>query len=110
MATVATQPIGKTGTVPTYSAADAAGDRVSPGQGTFVHVRNGGTAAITATIATPVTFHGQAVADVTSASIAAGGEAFIPLTDAALYRDPADGLAGISWSAVTTVTFAALRA
>lgn len=110
MATVATQQIGKAGTAPTYSAADAAGDRVTPGQGTFLHVKNASAAAITVTLVTPGTEDGLAIEDRISDSIAASGEDFISLANTKLYRDPADGLAGLTWSATASVTFAALRA
>lgn len=109
MATVSTQQIGKTGTAPTYSAADAAGDRVTPGEGTFLHVKNASAAGITVTLVTPGTVDGLAVADRTSNSVAAGGEDFISLANAKLYRS-SDGLADLTWSATASVTFAVLRA
>jgi hypothetical protein len=107
VATVAVQGISRTGVAPTYAAASAGGDAFRPGERTFVHVKNGGTAAITATIPTPGTVSGFAVADL-AVSVPAGGERMIGPVSPDLFRSSTDGLAGITWSAVTSVTFAVL--
>jgi hypothetical protein len=107
MATVATKQIVRAGTAPAYAAASAGGDKVTPGPTTFVHVKNASAAAITATVATPGNVDGLAVADLT-VNVPAGGEAMVGPITAGLFRDPADGLAAISWSAAASVTFAAL--
>lgn len=107
MATRSTQPAGLTGTQLTYHAAEVGGDRVSPGS--VVLVLNTGTVAQTCTVVTPGTQEGLAIADraITCANHATQPTAFsVP---ARLYRDPADGLVGLSWSAVTNVSFAVVR-
>jgi hypothetical protein len=107
MATVATKQIVRAGTTPTYAAASAGGDKVTPGGSTFLHVKNGSAAAITCTVATPGSVEGLAVADL-AVAVAAGAEVLIGPISSGLFRDPADGLAAISWSASASVTFAVL--
>ena len=107
MATLTTQPataIG--GKTITYTAASAGGDKVAPGPNVYLLVKNGSAAAITVTLDTTGTaFNGVAIPD-TAVTVAAGAETIIPIT--ADYRNTTDGLAAITYSAVTTVTVAAL--
>lgn len=107
MATIIPQHIRvTTGAVVAHAAASATGDKVAPGTNRFLHVRNGSAAAVTVTLdATGRVFNGQAVPD-TTVSVPAGGDAFIPVTNE--YRSGTDGLAGVAYSAVTSVTVAAL--
>ncbi len=107
MATVATQTITQAGITPAYSAASTAGDSFTPGDRTFMHVKNGGTAAVTATFVTPATFSGLAIADM-ARNVPAAGEAMIGPLTAAMFRDATDGLGDVTWSATTSVTFALL--
>lgn len=109
MATRGTEPVGTVGTGATYHAASAGGDKVTPTEGTFLHVVNGGASPTTVTIVTPGTVAGLAVADRETDPIAAGDDDFINLSDTRTYRNPADGLADITWSETTSVTFAVLR-
>lgn len=106
MATVSTLAGSLGGTQVTVNNASAGGDRFAPG--TRVHVVNGGGAPITATITTPGTVRGLAIADQT-VSIANGtfpaNCKFIDIPTGDLYTDPADELVGISWSATSSVTF-----
>jgi hypothetical protein len=107
VASVATQPLALSGADPTYSAASGGGDRFTPGQSTFLHVKNGSGSSINATL----TVVGK-VEDLTPANrvvaVPAGADRKIPLP-ADLYAS-ADGLGDIAWSATTTVSFAVLRA
>ena len=107
MATLTTQPataIG--GRTITYTAASAGGDKVAPGPNVYLLVKNGSAAAITVTLDTTGTaFNGVAIPD-TTVTVAAGTDAIIPITSD--YRNTTDGLAAITYSAVTTVTVAAL--
>ena len=107
MATLTTQPataIG--GKTITYTAASAGGDKVAPGPDVYLLVKNGSAASITVTLdATGAVFNGQPVPD-TVVSVAAGAETIIPVTRD--YENATDGLAAIAYSAVTTVTVAAL--
>jgi hypothetical protein len=107
VATLTTQTITATGLSPTYANAAGGGDKVRPGRGVFIHVRNADVSSMTLTLATPGTVDGLAISDRT-VNVAAGGSRMIPVP--ALYGDPADsGLAAISYSATTSVTIAALR-
>jgi len=107
MATLTAQPataIG--GRTITFTAASAGGDKVKPGSNVLLLVRNDSASSITVTLdATGLVFNGQNVPD-TTVAVAAGAEAIIPVT--ADYRNASDGLAAITYSAVTTVTVAAL--
>jgi hypothetical protein len=107
MATVAVQTADIDGLVATYSAASAGGDKFAPQSRPLIHVKNASAGAVTVTIATPAKVGGLDIADAT-ASVAAGGEAFIRCPDPALVTG-SDGLASISWSAAASVTFAVLR-
>lgn len=106
MAVVATQQIVLPGVAATYSAASGGGDRFTPGDHVFLHIKNGGGSGITATVVTPNTVSGLAIADQTN-SIAAGGDEFMGPFPAAVFAS-ADGKADITWSATTSVTFAVL--
>lgn len=94
------------GTAPTYGNA-ASGDTAEVGAGLWLVVRNDDAASKTVTIATPgLLTTGDPYPD-KAYTVAAGGEAWIPLI--ADYRDPSDGLAHITWSATTSVTRAVVR-
>jgi hypothetical protein len=106
MATLAYQTVKTTGITPTFAAADAAGDKVLPNDRGLFYVKNGGTAAVTLTIATPGnTKYGAAIPDIT-VSVAAGAEGVIGPFPADLVGS--DGYVDIAYSAVTSVTRAAL--
>lgn len=108
MATVDIQPIPVTGVAPAMAAASTGGDKVRTGPGVFILVDNGSASAVTVTLATPGTVDGLAIDD-RQVAVPAGEMRAIAVT--ALYRDPADGLAHITWSAIDpALTFAALRA
>lgn len=106
MATRATETIDRDGLVATYHAASGGGDKVSPGAGVAIHVKNGSGAAVDVTLVTPGTVEGLAVSD-RVVEVGAGAEAFIAVPD--IYRNPTDGLVSITWEATTTVTFAVIR-
>ena len=110
MATLATQNVDTAGLAPAYTAAAAGGDKMLPGDHDFLHVKNGSGSAVTVTIVTPATVDAVlAVGDRAIVVPATTGERMIRVP-ADLYRDPVDGLASITYSAVTTVTVAAIRA
>lgn len=107
MATLAIQTIGITGLNPVFVAADVAGDRVTPGQGSYFEVVNGGASPITVTIVTPESVDGDlAVAD-RAVSVTNGQRRKIAIP--ARYASPSDGLASITYSAVTSVTVGSFR-
>jgi hypothetical protein len=107
VAALTIQTINQTGVGPTYAAADAAGDTVIPGAGSFLHVKNAGTAAVTVTLVTPGTVSNLDIAD-QPVSVPAAGERMIAVGD--LYRDQATGRASVTYSAVASVTVGSFRA
>jgi hypothetical protein len=111
MALVAVQQTSTSGLVAaTYSAATTGpGDTVVPGVGRFIHVKNGSGGSLTVTLVTPETRDGNAVADKTIA-FTTGQEGFIATPDNSTYKDPSTGLTTITWSTVTSVTFAHVQA
>lgn len=103
MALQVLQKITNAGTKPTFNAV-AASDTMLPGDRLFLVVNNGGGASITATVVTPGDLPtGDAYPD-KAYTVAAGGQAWIPLLD--LYADPITGLATVNYSATASVTAA----
>lgn len=107
MAVVNVEQVVTAGLAATYAAASAGGDKVVPGESTFLHVKNASVGSINCTIATPGTVDGLAIGD-RIVAVPAGADRFIYLPPA-LYRNSADGYADITWSATTSVTFAAVK-
>lgn len=107
MALLTTQDITTAGLQPTYTAAAGGGDTMVPDDRTFLHVKNGGGAPITVTMVTPGTVDTLAITD-RAVSVTNALDKMIRIP-ADIYRDPATGLASITYSAVTTVTVAAIR-
>lgn len=107
MATLTTQVIGQAGTTITFANATGSGDQSATGDGVMLLVKNGAGSSITVTLTTPGVVDGDlAIADRTF-TVAAGATGGIPVTDR--YRDPATGLATITYSSATTVTVAVIR-
>lgn len=109
MATLTTQNIDTDGLTPSYVAAAGGGDKMLPGEHDFLHVKNGGGSSVTVTLVTPATVDATLAVGDRAVAVADGAEAMIRVP-AELYRDPTDGLASITYSAVTSVTVAAIRA
>jgi hypothetical protein len=109
MALLAIQTIKASGTSPTYGTAAGGGDKVSlAAPNTFIHVKNGGGATVTVTVTTQSnSYKGLTVPDRT-VTVAASGESMIGPLDPALHSD-INVQASIGYSAVTSVTVAALR-
>lgn len=103
MAQLAIQKTSLSGLGPTFAAADAAGDTFANDGRTVLHIKNGGAAAITATVDSinPCNYgfdHNAAV------SVPAGGERVI-----GPFNQTRFGVtASVAYSAVTSVTVAAL--
>ena len=108
MATLAYQSAKIAGTALTFAAATSGGDKVPPDAEGILLVVNGSGSSITVTVAVPgKTRFGQDEPDV-AVAVAAGKTAAIgPLPQA--LADSSDGLVHITYSAVTTVTVAAVR-
>ena len=108
MAVLATQTISLTGIAPTYASAASGGDKVSPGDRAFLHVKNGAASPITVTLAATASVRGQVVTAPT-VSVPASGERMIGPLTADLFAGVSDGLVGVTYSSNTTVTVASLR-
>lgn len=107
MATLATQQIAQAGIVPTYAAAAGGGDKFTPGDNVFLHVKNGHSSPQTVTVDSKVASNygtdvNLAVA-VTNAS-----EAMIGPLPAQRFQG-SDGLGDLSYSGVTALTIAVVR-
>ena len=105
MTLLATQQISIAGLNPTMSAANAGGDTVVADDRTFLRVKNGSGSPVTVTVTTPGTVSGLAIADATMSVPATTGDMMLGPLPASLFGDPVS----ISYSAVTSVTVAALR-
>lgn len=109
MATLTKQTIGQAGLEATYAACTAGGDKVAPGPGVFLHVKNGSAGDITVTLDDPNSTSPAAATafnpDV-AVVVTAAEERFIPVPER--FRNSVDGLAAITYSGVTSLTIAAL--
>lgn len=106
MAQMAVQKIVDSGTFPTLSAANSEDQAViGNGQNSFLLIKNGSGASITATFAVPfaVNDNGDAI-PAHVVTVAAGAEATVPLRKSYDYQDGTG--AHVTYSAVTTVTSA----
>ena len=105
MALISTQQMQASGIAAAYTAVSASdtGD-ISNGR-TFLHVKNAGGSPDTATVVTPGTVGGLAIAD-QAVTVAAGTEKFIGPLDPALYATA--GIATVTHSFTTSVTCAFL--
>ncbi|HVK21373.1 MAG TPA: hypothetical protein VM677_08435 [Actinokineospora sp.] len=106
MAVIAAQSVPVIGAEIVWSNAAAGGDEVPVGNGRILLVRNGHTAAQTATLATPGTARGLAIEDPSKAITANGGIWSVPLVDE--YRNGV-GRATLTYSAVTALQVAVLE-
>ncbi len=108
---LAVQTIVDEGLNPAYTAAPLDGHMI-PGDGeVYIHVKNAGAASINVTIQTGGTLMGEPVTDKVVA-VPNGGERLIGPFPPALYNQPSGVDAGkvyVDFSAVTSVTVAALR-
>lgn len=109
MALLNIQTITAPGLAPTYGSANAGGDKVSlAATNVFLHVKNGGGSSVTVTVTTQSTnYKGLTVPDRT-VSVPASGERMIGPLDPSLHAD-INQQASIGYSAVTSLTIAALR-
>lgn len=107
MAQLTVQQIAQTGLVPALVAAGAGGDSFEPNEHTFLIVKNGSGSSINVTIDTTATAFGQPIANEVIA-VAAGATSYIGPWPPAEVEQPGTGLCDVTYSAVTTVTVAAL--
>lgn len=108
MALLAPQQIQITGPAITLAAAAGGGDTVAPNDRLFLWVKNASGSPITVTVVVPGTYFGQALPDVAVSVPATTGERMIGPLDSRL-ADPSTGVISITYSAVTSVTVAAVK-
>lgn len=104
MAVLTVQEATLTGVAPTYVAADAAGDSFPNLSGTVLSVKNASAAAITVTVNSTAPCNYGFDHDV-AVSVPAGSERTIGPFEARRFGSSV----GVAYSAVTSVTVAALR-
>ena len=93
----------------TYNAAAVAGDKFSPGDKVFLHVKNTNAATRTVTFVTTQTVSEFAVADMTAVIPATTGDKFLGPFPRSLFAGT-DGLVAMTYSpAETGVTVAVLQ-
>lgn len=98
---------GVSGKAIAAAAAAVGGDKAPVGDGLFLLVKNASGGSINVTLAsTGVAFNGTEIPDTVVA--VAVGDRLIPLSSN--YRADSDGLAAITYSAVTSVTVAVVQA
>lgn len=111
MALLPNQTITAAGLTPTTVAASAGGDTIAPASSaddrTMLYVNNGSGASITVTVADPGKTAAGNSGTAPAITVAAGAVMFIPISTGQI--SPSTGLASITYSAVTTVTVAAVR-
>lgn len=109
MATIPYQQAAIAGANPTFVAASVGGDKVAPNDRGALHVRNSSGASINVTVAVPGnTRFGPAAPDVVIAVPAAADRLIGPFPFE-LADQATDNLVAITYSAVTTVTVAAIQ-
>jgi hypothetical protein len=102
-----TQVIDRNGHTPTYAAAALTGDTFSAGPSTYLHVKNGSGSSVTVTVTTPGQFNGLTVGPYTMAVPATSEKLFGPFPPGVFTAD--GSTVDVAYSAVTTVTVAALQ-
>jgi len=96
------------GVTPTFTSAAGGGDQALNDGKTMFYVKNGNVSPITVTFATTGKVQGLDIADTTLA-VAASSEAAISGLDPGIHND-SNGMVQITYSEVTSVTIAVLRA
>lgn len=101
-----TQKFSLSGIVPSFSAADAAGDQFANTGKCILHVKNGGASAITVTIASQISNPpAGTIAQDQQVTVAAGSEKMIGPFPQSAFNDE-NGQVHVSYSGVTSVTIA----
>jgi hypothetical protein len=111
MALLTLQPMVAVGLAPTTTAAAGGGDTVALASatdvGSFLQVTNGSGSPITVTLVDPGATPAGNTTTAPANSVAAGATKLFPLYPSLV--NPSTGLINITYSAVTTVTVAAIR-
>lgn len=106
MAILTVQEITLDGLVPSYVAADTAGDKFENNGSTMFHIKNGGGSPITATF-TSVRACDQGFLHDVDVVVGAGAEAMVGVFDPYRFNTGAKQVE-VSYTAVTSVTVAAI--
>lgn len=110
MALLTTQDVVFAGLTPSYAACTGGGDTFTADNDTFIHVKNGSAGALTVTITPQATsVGGQAITPI-AVSIPAGQERMIGPFPPAFFNNPSTGVGSITYSGVTSLTIAVIRA
>src|SRR5207244_332394 len=111
MATLTTQVINRAGAVITPVAAAGGGDAMEVGSGMMLEVVNGGGSPITVTLNIPAarTYEPNVAITSPAVSVTNGTTKWFGPIDAATFADTTTGLLTITYSAVTSVTVAAVK-
>lgn len=108
MATLAVQVLDSNGLTASYASAVSSGDKVANvTEDIFLHFKNTATGARVATISTPGTIHGVAIAD-EAVTVPATGEQFAGPFNKDIFNSA--GLVSWTYDSVVNLTVAALRA
>lgn len=108
MAALTVQNVARTGLAPSYASAAGGGDTIANDGAVLLHVKNGGGSSINVTItSTAPAGVGLAQANVVVA-VPNAGERMIGPFPPGSFND-ANGLTAVGYSAVTSVTVAAIR-
>lgn len=110
MAVLTTQTIVPTGLAPAYSAAAGGGDKVTPGNDTFIHVKNASGSPITVTVDNVTPSNYGTDADLVVSVPATTGDRMIGPLPATRFASLTDGLVNVTYSGVTSLTIAAIKA
>lgn len=115
MATLTVQPISEAGAALSYAAAASGGDVfVNADDRTFLHVKNGGGSSVTVTITaqtTSATVPGLGIVTKANRTVAvpSGEDRLIGPLPHKAFNNPANSQVSVGYSAVTSVTVAAVR-
>ena len=101
------QDIGLSGLTPSYSSANADGNSFANDGDVFLHVKNGSGSDITLTIQTPAKVDGVDIEEVT-VTVTAGSEEMVGAFPTTTFNQ-SGGVVYVDYSAVTTVTVAAIK-
>lgn len=105
---LAVQQVERAGLEPAYTAANVDGHSIANTGKEALHVKNDDASPINVTFLTPGTVDGQAVADRVQA-VPAGEERIFGPFPKNIYDQPGTEVVHVDFSAVTSVTVAALR-
>lgn len=113
MATLTAQQITQSGLKPVYAAAAVAGDLVLNTGIQYFHVKNGSGVSVTSTVTPVITtvvdpLLGTLVKESATLILAAGEEGFLGPFETAAFNNSTTGTVEIEYTAVASVTVAAL--